>query len=322
MENFKHFIEFLLSNNIPQIVVTGVAALVFAIKFPDVIIRAANTIFENFFVSLKTVESKRTRRQIDELLDEIRNLKQTMEQRFNATSQEVAIHSEATLQSTDPALDQKINMEFDHTPIESPANLQSVLDKKIIDLLRDDTAVFDLNTLLSIRASLGEQTSRDDARFELDQTTERNLRTSLSVRTAMINLFIVFNLVIISNFAVFKIETTDVTKQVILGLYISLATFIIYVYRSSNSRILTLIGIKEAQKHYHDVSDFLHRLPAGKPTTDRDVEIIKTLLVNRSEREKGAEHPYELVLKGVTNSNILLKGGQVSSIEPKKPKEK
>jgi hypothetical protein len=90
-----------------------------------------------------------------------------------------------------------------------------------------------------------------------------------------------------------------------------LAAFIVYIYRTSNFRSSVLLALREDAKKYFDAEDYIRRLKPGASPTDRDVEVLKLLLLNRAEREKMADHPYELVLKGVTNSNIQFKGGKI-----------
>ncbi|WP_236492237.1 hypothetical protein, partial [Pseudomonas sp. PA-5-4A] len=106
---------------------------------------------------------------------------------------------------------------------------------------------------------------------------------------------------------------TDKAVTGIIGLYISLAAFIVYIYRTSNFRSSVLLALREDAKKYFDADDYIKRLKAGASPSDRDVEVLKLLLLNRAEREKMADHPYELVLKGVSNSNIQLKGGKMIS---------
>ena len=73
------------------------------------------------------------------------------------------------------------------------------------------------------------------------------------------------------------------------------------------------MALREDAKKYFDADEYIQRLKEGSSPTERDVEMVKLLLLNHAEREKQADHPYEVVLKGVTNSNIQLKGGKISS---------
>ncbi|WP_409027689.1 hypothetical protein OX462_02465 [Janthinobacterium sp. SUN098] len=190
-------------------------------------------------------------------------------------------------------------------------DFDDVVEKALIKKVVSGGEGLALADLLKIRDAANEEAKKRARGMSLQRTVEQQLDSASSIKRAMINLFVAVS-ILITTMMVFKIGFVDADLQkVILGLYVSLATFIVYVYRSSNARALVLLAIKEDSKKYHDVEKFIQRLKPYASPTDRDVDVIKLLLLNRAEREKNSEHPYELVLKGVSNSNILLKGGKV-----------
>jgi hypothetical protein len=127
----------------------------------------------------------------------------------------------------------------------------------------------------------------------------------------MTNLFVVVNFAVIIAI-LFKSDQILANKEIVLGLYISFATFMVYVYRSSNARALIIMAGMEDIKRYHDVDKYVCTIGRRGPS-ERDIDVLKLLTINRMEREKNGEHPYELVLKGISNSNILFKGGKIST---------
>ena len=133
----------------------------------------------------------------------------------------------------------------------------------------------------------------------------------------MMNLFVFFNLSLLALFVATPERFTDRSSLTVLGVYVSLSAFIIYIYRASNARSASLLAIKEDEKKLASVFDFLETFKKGGAFTNNEVELIRLLLINRVEREKGADHPYEVILKGVTNSTVLLKGGKVSTVPSK-----
>lgn len=147
----------------------------------------------------------------------------------------------------------------------------------------------------------------------LENTIQEQMGSAGRLKTVMINLFVLFNTGVLLIYFFAGASLTDKAVTAIIGLYISLAAFIVYIYRTSNFRSSVLLALHEDGKKYYDAEDYLRRLKPGASPTDRDVEVLKLLLLNRSEREKMADHPYELILKGVTNSNIQLKGGKMIS---------
>ncbi|MHA4978015.1 hypothetical protein ACX0K2_16165 [Pseudomonas extremorientalis] len=147
----------------------------------------------------------------------------------------------------------------------------------------------------------------------LENTIQEQMNSAGRLKMVMINLFVLFNTGVLMIYFFAGTALTDKAVTTIIGLYISLAAFIVYIYRTSNFRSSVLLALHEDGKKYYDAEDYLRRLKPGASPTDRDVEVLKLLLLNRSEREKMADHPYELILKGVTNSNIQLKGGKMIS---------
>jgi hypothetical protein len=151
----------------------------------------------------------------------------------------------------------------------------------------------------------------------LDELIYRQLNSANNTRVAMMNLFVFFNISLISVFAFLPERFSDKSSFTILGIYVSLSAFIIYIYRASNARSGSLLAVKEDEKKLSNLFEFLTTFKKSSTFSSNDVEIIRALLVNRIEREKGADHPYEVVLKGVTNSNVLLKGGKISPTNSK-----
>lgn len=228
---------------------------------------------------------------------------------------EVSIPQEATLarEAVPLSLEEQENAFYrarGFTISEAPAKAARRLLSKAIDAAGAELTV---EAALDLFRTISDQQNRVDERTNLREVSVQQLNSSASTKTSMIWLFLAFNLAII--FALlFSIEVFVKAKEVVLGLYISMAMFIVFVFRSSNIRALTLLSITEDLKRYHDAEKYIANL-GTRAATDRDVEILKLILTNRAEREKGAEHPYELVLKGITNSTVLLKGGKVASTE-------
>lgn len=152
---------------------------------------------------------------------------------------------------------------------------------------------------------------------ELDETINYQLNNAGKMKTVMINLFIIFNLGLLLVYIFAGSNLTQHAIYAITGLYVSLATFIIYIYRTSNVRTSVLLALREDGKKFYDAIQYLEKHKKGTTLTNTDVELIKLLLTNRSEREKMSEHPYEVILKGVANSNIQFKGGKMSLKEEK-----
>jgi len=148
---------------------------------------------------------------------------------------------------------------------------------------------------------------------QLSYVADGQLTNSARLKTVMINLFIFFNLGILLFYIFGDVSSIqDKALYSITALYVSLATFIFYIYRVSNSRTSVIMSIHEDSKKYHDVLHFINDIKNGAELSEQDIELIKLLLTNRSEREKSIAHPYEMIFKGVENSNIQFRGGKIS----------
>jgi hypothetical protein len=169
-----------------------------------------------------------------------------------------------------------------------------------------------LAELLEIERSLALSSEKQEIQSELDFALDLELNSMRTTKNIMLNVFILINLGLIAALAFFGKNFSESAFQALTALYVSLAVFIVYVYRTANSRILIVLATKEDAKRLFEVNRYLSSRPKSV-TTERDVDVVRLLLTNRMERERGSEHPYELVLKGVTNSNVLVKGGKVTS---------
>ncbi|MFL7053623.1 hypothetical protein BCS65_21415 [Vibrio cyclitrophicus] len=132
------------------------------------------------------------------------------------------------------------------------------------------------------------------------------------LKSVMINLFIIVNFALI---ILYLLKGTDISQYGALsisGLYISLAGFIIYIFRSSNSRTSVLLAIKEDLKKQNTALDYIQSVRAKGELSENDIDFIRMIMANHAEREKTVNHPYEMVLKGVSGTNIQFKGGKMS----------
>ena len=249
-----------------------------------------------------------TRRRILELEERVELLKRSFSDKSLQARRE-AIQSE---------LENQLSRDLPDLVKRKLAQLQAAdrsLDSTIRTAINDAVAVYltahKPADLLADRKEQARFTERIDRGRILENTIEEQMRSAGRLKAVMINLFVLFNIGVLLVYLFAASNLTDRAVTAIIGLYISLAAFIVYIYRTSNFRSSVLLALREDAKKYFDAEDYIGRLKPGASPTDRDVEVLKLLLINRAEREKMADHPYELVLKGVTNSNIQFKGGKI-----------
>ncbi|MES9855023.1 MAG: hypothetical protein ABW166_00255 [Sedimenticola sp.] len=147
---------------------------------------------------------------------------------------------------------------------------------------------------------------------ELHGTVEQERKSAGLMKSVMINLFVIVNFALIALYLFKGSELSQYGALSLSGLYISLAGFIIYIFRASNSRTSVLLAIKEDLKKQNSVMEYIENGNKSGSLTNQDIEFIRILMTNHSEREKKVDHPYEMVLKGVSGTNIQFKGGKMA----------
>lgn len=289
--------------------------LVGTIFFSILILLATKTAFPNFFnkltlgIYLEPSPETRLAKQVLDLKNDVELLRQGLSQSNASPS------SGGNDQVGSPVLEQK-----EISSQSGSGDLASLLDNAIYAKIEHTGSEQSLSELVGLRRAFSEQKSRAEARSELNLMIDSLMDNAIRTRTRVFTLFAGVNmwLILLAGSAfLLKLEVTQSLLQAIFGLYVSMAVFLVYVYRNSSSRISVLLALKEDQNHHHDASSYLSRLRPNANLSDRDIEAMKLILTNHSEREKGNDHPYELVLKGITNSTVLLKGGKVLATKDK-----
>lgn len=251
-----------------------------------------------------------TRRRLIELEHQFNSLKKSLSDK-DIEGRRLAIQAELDAHLTEslPALV--------HQKVQELKSVDAAIDESInasinlaVSAYLEKYSVPDI--VKSQREKLNERQRLERANI-LENTIEEQMRSAGRLKMVMINLFVMFNIGVLLVYLFAASNLSDRAITAIIGLYVSLAAFIVYIYRSSNFRTSVLLALREDAKKYFDAQEYLQRLKAGSSPSERDVDVVKLLLLNRAEREKQADHPYELILKGVSNSNIQLKGGKISS---------
>ncbi|EHW0633311.1 hypothetical protein MWT71_000004 [Vibrio parahaemolyticus] len=90
---------------------------------------------------------------------------------------------------------------------------------------------------------------RESVEKELFHTVEQERRSAGLLKSVMINLFVIVNFALIVLYLLKGSELSQYGALSLSGLYISLAGFIIYIFRASNARTSVLLAIKEDLKN-------------------------------------------------------------------------
>ncbi|HCE2222056.1 TPA: hypothetical protein NJ360_003363 [Vibrio parahaemolyticus] len=156
---------------------------------------------------------------------------------------------------------------------------------------------------------------RKSVEKELFHTVEQERRSAGLLKSVMINLFVIVNFALIVLYLLKGSELSQYGALSLSGLYISLAGFIIYIFRASNARTSVLLAIKEDLKKQHSAMEYIEHSNKSGSLSEHDIEFIRIMMTNHAEREKKVDHPYEMVLKGVSGTNIQFKGGKMAISE-------
>ncbi|APR67661.1 hypothetical protein CN03_12415 [Thalassolituus oleivorans] len=156
---------------------------------------------------------------------------------------------------------------------------------------------------------------RENVEKELHHTVEQERRSAGLLKSVMINLFVIVNFALIALYLLKGSEISQYGAISLSGLYISLAGFIIYIFRASNARTSVLLAIKEDLKKQNSAMEYIEHNNKAGSLSEHDIEFIRIIMTNHSEREKKVDHPYEMVLKGVSGTNIQFKGGKMAISE-------
>jgi len=196
--------------------------------------------------------------------------------------------------------------------------LDKSVDAVIRTTIEEVVAAFfskvDPSKLLADRKEHMRTIERGERARILENTIDDQMRSAGRLKAVMINLFVLFNIGVLLVYLFAAASLTDRAVTAIIGLYVSLATFIVYIYRTSNFRSSVLLALREDAKKYFDADEYIRRLKQGASPTDRDVEVLKLLLLNRAEREKMADHPYEVVLRVANTTSSQAPAEQLCSL--------
>ena len=190
--------------------------------------------------------------------------------------------------------------------------IMSSFESKLLSKLDSYLTSLDENQIESMKLRREAELRKRDADEQLRETLEQERKSAGLLKSVMINLFIIVNLGLLFLYLIIGGDINQYTAISISGLYISLAAFIIYIFRASNARTSVLLSIKEDAKNQLSANDYVTNLKNNGELSETDIDYIRLILSNYSEREKSAKHPYEVILKGVSDSNIQFRGGKMS----------
>ena len=200
--------------------------------------------------------------------------------------------------------------------INDPKKLKSIiLDNLKSDIEKNTTKYLDNTSLEKIQNSIlvhENMKRKNESYSSLESTLNKESNSASMLKTVMINLFVIATFAFIG-FNIFKgTEVNSSTYIPILGLYFSLGAFMLYIIRTSHFRTSVLLAIKEDERNYYNFEEYTSKFKSKGEFTEHDVDILRMIMTNRSEREQKANHPYEVILKNISGSSIQFQGGKIA----------
>lgn len=200
-------------------------------------------------------------------------------------------------------------LELINEKIKNTDVIKDSIIKNLKEDIKDETENYLAKTSVN---DIQEAIKNDSNRKLLLNTLEKESRNASTLKMVMINLFVIATFAFIV-FNIFKQpDFTSNSYFAILGLYFSLGAFMLYIIRTSHFRSSVLLAIHEDERNYNNFDEYISKHKNDKDLSEHDVDVIRMIMTNRSEREQKANHPYEVILKGVSGTNVQFKGGKIA----------
>lgn len=145
---------------------------------------------------------------------------------------------------------------------------------------------------------------------EINNYLEEEYVSAKKTRGVFINLFFISTISIIIGFL--WIKNIDQETRIVAGLlYFGLSLFVLFIIKSCYSRTAVIISILEDQDKKNDLANFLIKYKKDKDLNENDIELIKEIRTSRSERERAVKHPYEIILKNLSDSKLEIDNNKI-----------
>ena len=247
-----------------------------------------------------------------QVLDEIKDLKEKI-------SSSIDLPASLLSEEVSKFLDENL-LELLRGKLDDEDALESLLHERVDATVKDTTidvlSSYDLSKIAKAKATTDRLMAQRRALLALEKVVEFERSNVTKLRSVMINLFVLFNVSLLFVYISLGDALNQTLAYTISITYLSLSVFIIYIVRTSHYRSGVLLAIRENINNQNIMMQFLDMRDA--PLTETDVEIARLLMTNRTEREHQTQHPYELILKNVSGTNIQFRGGKLQIGKPDK----
>ncbi|EFG0710313.1 TPA: hypothetical protein RPO91_002408, partial [Escherichia coli] len=135
-----------------------------------------------------------------------------------------------------------------------------------------------------------------------------------STKALMSNMFILVNVFYFFGLLGFLIFGQNIitTPSIYLALsfsYIGLGAFVVYMIKFCNARSLTLLSLREDFLKREQISNMATKM-VELGASEHHVALLQLMNSSIATKEQKINHPYEMLLYGIKDSNIMFKGGK------------
>ncbi len=152
---------------------------------------------------------------------------------------------------------------------------------------------------------------------EIDDYIREEYNSSKTTRMIFINIFVIFTLSIIICFLWF--DKISYELRLAVGcLYVGFSFFVLFIIKSCYARTAVILSILEDRSKKEDLEKYFIKYKKSGSLNEYDVEFLRLIYVSRSERERKAAHPYEMILKNIEGSSFNFGKGGIKVEKDKK----
>ena len=187
--------------------------------------------------------------------------------------------------------------------------LRERLEKPIENAALKAISGYDLDQILAAKSHLAQEELFSHVVASFEESIKDEHRSAPRIRAIMINLFVVINFAFVALYLAWPNGLPSTLGVSLAVVHFSLVIFIFFMVRIAHYRTGALLSIRENIRNQGLVFRFLDS--RSEPLTNVDADVLHMLLTNHMEREHKTRHPYEVVLRNVSGSNVLLRGGRL-----------
>lgn len=143
---------------------------------------------------------------------------------------------------------------------------------------------------------------------------EKEYDATRSTKALMSNMFMLVNFFYFLGLLGFLIigQSIVTSSGIYLALsfsYIGLGSFVVYMIKFCNARSLTLLSLREDYLKREQISNLATKM-VEQGASEHHVALLQLLNSSVATKEQRINHPYEMLLYGIKDSNIMFKGGK------------